>query len=166
MNNPKNPYVTPYQFKLDENVEKPKFETNRGLTFFDNLVIELAGKLLPTARDWSQENARFVVEHAENLTKFRIEALKRLEEVVDSQSNWVAVLNKVMTLDFVKDLAEKIDKAGCYYYIVTLRECKERDIVDVFSNVQSEEQVNKIQKALDQQLESLTKDLDKKKNKK
>lgn len=71
-----------------------------------------------------------------------------------------------MTLDFVKDLAEKIDKAGCYYYIVTLRECRERDIVDVFSNVQSEEQVNKIQKALDQQLESLTKGLDKKKNKK
>lgn len=70
-----------------------------------------------------------------------------------------------MTLDFVKDLTDKLEKCHISYYIVTLRECKEKDLVDVFSNVQTEEQVAKIQKALDEQLKRAIEAVDKKKKK-
>lgn len=87
-NNVNNPFVTPYQFKLEKLKEgqEPKTHFNPGLTFFDQLVINLAGTLLPTSLDRSKENAEFVVRHAENVTKFRLEALERLKEASGSQN--------------------------------------------------------------------------------
>lgn len=56
------------------------------------------------------------------------------------------------SLDFVKDCTEKLEKQGVDYLIITLREYKEKDLLDFLVHFKSDQARDKMIKILNEKI--------------